>query len=131
MGTMFHVRYSGVAKGPGYESWREDFARKWLDSHFDPIGSDRLVSDIKASRHAFASICTARGTPVHIELSPAPSPYLYIVMASGSQARVFQRGKLHDVPLGHMALMSAEEPASGAQLTEGSRMSLRDRKSVV
>jgi AraC-like DNA-binding protein len=100
-------------------------ARKWLTYNFDPIGSDRIVSDIKGSSHAFALICSARGTPMHIELSPAPSPYLYLMMASGSHAQVFQRGKLHDVPLGHIALMTAEEPASGAQLTEGSRMSLR------
>jgi len=125
----FHVPYSGPAKGPRYEWWREEFARKWISADFEPIGTDHLVSDVRGSTHSFLSVYTARGTPMRMvrrsDALSASNSYLYLMMASDSHIQTLQRNEQHEIPRGHMALLSADEPASGSQVTPGTRMSLR------
>ena len=125
----FHVRYSGPSSGSRYDKWREEFASKWISADFEPIGSDRFVSEVTGSTHSFVSIYTARGTPMYMARRPdTPSTseaFLYVMMASASQIQILQRNELHDLAPGQMALLSADEPASGSQLTEGVRTSLR------
>jgi AraC-like DNA-binding protein len=126
--ATFRCEFAGRTNGPQYEMWREEFACKWFATDFKPIESDRIVCDIIGSTHSFLSICTARSTPVHlrrIASPPGPAQYLYIVVASDCRGEAFQRGQLHDLPLGHMALMSADESASGSQFTPGTRKSIR------
>jgi AraC-like DNA-binding protein len=126
----FHVHYSGPTIGGRYEQWREEFARKWIPSDFDPIDSDLFVNDLTGSMHSFLTICTTRGTPAHMtarskDLPSASTSYLYLSMALETHLQVEQRRGLHNVPPGHMALLSAEESATVSQLTAGTRTSLR------
>jgi AraC-like DNA-binding protein len=129
MTTGFQIRFSGPTTGDRYEQWREEFARHWVSADFDPIGAGRFESAVAGGTCAFLSIYTARGTPMHMtrrsDTSAPSTPYLYLMMASGSHLRILQRGRAHDLPPGHMGLLSAEEPALGSQLTAGTRKSLR------
>lgn len=124
----FHCTYAGPASGRPYEQWREEFAGKWFALDFKPIGSERFSCDIAGSAHSFLSLYTSRSTPVHLQrmASPASSTeFLYIIVASGCHGETLQRGRLHELPLGNMALLSADEPASGSQFTPGTRRSIR------
>lgn len=126
--ASFHCKYAGPASGRPYEQWREEFASKWFALDFKPIGSGRFSCDIAGSAHSFLSLYTSRSTPVHMRrvASPASSTeFLYIIVASGCHGETLQRGRLHELALGNMALLSADEPASGSQFTPGTRNSIR------
>ena len=125
--SSFH--YAGKTSGPRYEMWREEFSREWIAADFDSLGEDYVASKISVTQHAFLGLCTMRSTPVRIDRrndvvnNAAGSRYL--IVASEACMRTHQRGRSADLACGQMALMSADEPAQVAQLTDGGRWSVR------
>ena len=125
--SSFH--YAGKTSGPRYELWREEFSREWIAADFASLGEDYVASKISVTQHAFLGLCTMRSTPVRIDRrndvvnNAAGSRYL--IVASEACMRTHQRGRSADLACGQMALMSADEPAQVAQLTDGGRWSVR------
>src|SRR5262245_9671780 len=125
--SSFH--YAGKTSGPRYGIWREEFGREWIAADFDPLGEDYVATKISVTQQAFLGLCAMRSTPVRIDRrndvvnNAAGSRYL--IVASDSCMRARQRGRSADLPCGQMTLMSADEPAQVAQLTEGGRWSIR------
>ena len=124
---IFHCEYSGKAEGPGYELWREQFARRWLSADFGPLAGDRFVNEVSATEHSFLGLCKMRSTPVRIERrSDAAAPGTrYVIVAAGSPLRTHQRGRFVDLLPGEMSLLSADEPAQLDHLSDGDRWSIR------
>jgi AraC-like DNA-binding protein len=125
--SSFH--YAGKTSGPRYEMWREGFSREWIAADFDSLGEDYVASKINVTQHAFLALCSMRSTPVRIDrrndVVNTAAGSRYLIVASDSCMRARQRGRSVDLPCGQMTLMSADEPAQVAQLTEGSRWSIR------
>lgn len=124
---MFRCEYSGQAKGPRYEAWREQFARRWISTDFEPIGCNQISSEVQATEHAFLGLCNMRSTPVRIEKrSDAVMPGArYLIMAASSPLQTRQRGRSFALSPGQMVLLSADESAQVIQLTHGDRWSIR------
>jgi AraC-like DNA-binding protein len=129
MTEAFQFRYSGVATGRDYQSWRDEFSARWIAADFFPVSADRIVNEMRGTQHGNITICTTRGTPAQMigrtERAQLSSRSLYLVIASHSAIKTVQRGKEHRLLPGQMGLMSTEEPAEVTQLTHGSRISLR------
>ena len=126
---MSNFHYAGKTSGPRYEMWRDEFSRAWIAADFDPLGEDYVATRISVTQHAFLALCTMRGTPVRIDrrndVVNTAAGSRYLIVASDSCMRARQRGRSVDLACGQMTLMSADEPAQVAQLTEGGRWSIR------
>jgi AraC-like DNA-binding protein len=124
---MFSYRYAGRTKGRRYEMWREEFARRWVAADFEPIGEDYFVNQFSGTEHSFLALCNMRSTPSRFyrRNNPITNGYRYVLVAAGSILRARQCGRSIDLSCGQMALMSGDEPAEVAQITEGDRWSIR------
>jgi len=124
---IFHCEYSGKAEGPGYELWREQFARHWLSTDFEPLAGDCFVNEVSATEHSFLGLCKMRSTPVRIERrSDAAAPGTrYVIVAASSPLRTHQCGRFVDLLPGEMSLLSADESARLDHLSDGDRWSIR------
>jgi AraC-like DNA-binding protein len=130
MGTMsgtFRCRYAGTTSDPRYDMWQEEFARRWIVADFEPIGTNYVVNQFSVTDHSFLSLCTMRSTPGRFDRrsDPANDDYRYLIVASGSHLRARQRDRSIDLSSGQMTLISVDEPAQVAQITEGTRWSIR------
>jgi AraC-like DNA-binding protein len=122
---MFHCRYVGLARGPQYDQWREEFGRRWLVADFEPVEGDSLVNEFRGSEHSFLGLCTMRGTPLHTIRRHETRDWLYLILASGARVHARQRGRSNELGLGQMTLISAAEPARVTLTMKGSRWSIR------
>jgi len=98
---IIRCRYAGLTKGPGYEAWREGFARNWLSSDFEPLGGDRIVNDFSATDHSMLALCNMRSTPVRIrrrdDATSRTAGIRYLLIASGPSLHTSQRGRQIDL----------------------------------
>ena len=126
---VFRCRYAGAIKGPGYEAWREGFARHWLSTDFESLGGDRIVNDVSATDHSMLALCNMRSTPVRIrrrdDATSRNAGIRYLLVASGPSLHTAQRGRQVDLSPGQLVLMSGDEPAHLVQTAEGGRWSIR------
>jgi AraC-like DNA-binding protein len=125
---MFHCEYAGKPAGPRYEFWREEYARHWLSTDFDPLGTGYLANEATASEHSFLALCNMRSTPVRMarrsNALPDAAGARYLIMSkSPLQAR--QHGRAVEVPAGQVVLLSGDDPAELVQLADGDRWSIR------
>ena len=124
---IFGYRYAGQTKGRRYERWREEFGRRWVAADFEPIGENYFVNQFSGTEHSFLALCHMRSTPscFYRRSDPVSSGYRYVLVAAGSILRARQCGRSIDLSSGQMTLISADEPAEVAQITEGDRWSIR------
>jgi len=128
-GKIFCCRYAGRTEGWRYESWREEFGRKWVTADFSSLTDDYVVSELRSSRHSFVALGSMRGTPLRMERRGDVVEHergdWFLILASGCRMRAFQRGRSVELSGGDLTLLSGDGPASLTQLTEGSRWSIR------
>jgi AraC-like DNA-binding protein len=128
-GKIFCCRYAGRTEGWRYESWREEFGRKWVTADFSALTDDYVVSELRGSRHSLVAVGSMRGTPLRMERRGDVVEHergdWFLILASGCRMRAFQRGRSVELSGGDLTLLSGDEPASLTQLTEGSRWSIR------
>ena len=124
---IFGYRYAGQTKGRRYDRWREEFGRRWVAADFEPIGENYFVNQFSGAEHSFLALCHMRSTPscFYRRSDPVSSGYRYVLVAAGSILRARQCGRSIDLSSGQMTLISADEPAEVAQITEGDRWSIR------
>jgi len=121
----FGWQYAGKTNGPGYERWREEFARRWISVDVEPIGDNNIVNEIRCTEHSFLALCSMRGTPLRMTAQDARSRYWYLILASGVRMHAYQRGRSIDLSPGQMTLMNADGRACLTQLSDGNRWSIR------
>lgn len=128
-GKIFCCRYAGRTEGWRYESWREEFGRKWVTADFSSLTDDYVVSELRSSRHSFVALGSMRGTPLRMERRGDVVEHergdWFLILASECRMRAFQRGRSVELSGGDLTLLSGDGPASLTQLTEGSRWSIR------
>src|SRR5712691_7323331 len=112
MGTKnrsFSCHYAGKADGPRYETWREEFGRRWVAIDFLPLAGNCIVSEISCTEHSFLALCSMRGTPVRMDLrndlAQDERGYRFLILASGARLQACQHGRSIDLPMGQMTLM--------------------------
>ena len=126
-GGRFGYRYAGKTNGRRYERWREEFGRRWIAADFEPIGQDYFVNEFSGTEHSFLALCSMSSTPAccYRRSDPVSNGYRYVIVGSGSLLRTRQCGRSIDLSFGQITLMSADEPAELAQVTQGKRWSIR------
>jgi AraC-like DNA-binding protein len=128
-GKMFCCRYAGRTKGWRYESWREEFGRKWVAADFSSLTDDYVVSELSGSQHSFVALGSMRGTPLRMERRSDVVEHKrgdwFLILASGCRMRAFQRDRSVELSVGDLTLLSGGEPACLTQLTDGGRWSIR------
>jgi AraC-like DNA-binding protein len=128
-GKTFCCRYAGRTKGWRYESWREEFGRKWVAADFSSLTDDYVVSELSGSQHSFVALGSMRGTPLRMERRSDVVEHKrgdwFLILASGCRMRAFQRDRSVELSVGDLTLLSGGEPACLTQLTDGGRWSIR------
>ena len=116
--------YAGAPRGEAYETWREEFCRRFCQLDAEPLAAERIECTVEVARVGALSFGAAHGSSTSFlrtrSLLSDGCDDLVLVTAMAGDVLTVQRGRTIELKPGEVGLMSLDDVAECGH-SEGGR----------